>query len=607
MYEHSIVPLTVHSPDAEEALERSFHASRSTVIACGFIVTAAPLLLLLQNRDWFFTHEGYFDPWAYIGYFHQYLDPDYRADDYKLARLPWILSGFVVTRLFTPITAAYVLHAVFLCATPLALFAVMQVLFGRPALAAVTAMCLGFYSQGHGSGGWDYHNTSSGTFYLATVALCVLPAATRGHRLLLLAVGSMAAVMVHNNITFANLLPSLTYLHLRLAYVRAGNLPPVRALIVRTVWVIAGALLATVLLGLVNVMVGRDFIFFSDLVALLQRYLTNPAFQAGRPLSSGGWLLTARHLAVPMAIFLGGIAYVLVNRRQTVDPNGRIASALVEQYLPIPMLWAVWQTIGHTALDWDYMAYALIPSSFLAFGGLLHRGWPAWCEGRWVAVVLGSVIILAVCLGVDQIPGTPRLETSMQPFIFLGGCLLLLVPLLSYLWRPSALSAICVLAVFAFDNRVTGAHSTYSGADPCKVQPSIYGAVVDAGSWLMTIDPFYNRARIWADENELVSPLEGCPARLADMTHSMAAMASAGYVMRTVPIPGIDRVPDESLHNLTRDEILVIVTNTPAHLEAWSHRLEALGLTHSEIESHRVPLLSSGFTMYAWSVRLPSQ
>jgi hypothetical protein len=582
--------------------ERGFHASLWVVIACGLVVTAAPLLLLLQNRDWFFTSEGYIDPWVYVGYFHQYLDPDYRPTDYKLARLPWILSGFVATQLFTPVTAAFVLHAVFLCATPLALFAVMQVLFRLPVLSVVTALCLGFYTQGHGSGSWDYHNTSSGALYLATVALSVVPAAIRGHRLLLLVVGGMAAVTVHNNITFANLLPSLVYLHLRLAYLRTGNLPSVRALVARTAWALAGVLSATVLLGFVNVMAGREFVFFADLGELLQRYLTNPAFQAGRPLSSTDWVLTARHLAVPAAILLAGIASVVVNRRWSVDADRRVASALVEQYLPIPLLWVVWQTAGHTALDWDYMAYGLVPTGFLAFGGLLRPGWPIWCERRWMAVTLASVIVLSACVMVDRIPGTERLATSMQPLILVGGCLLLLVPLFAYLWRPSVVAAMCLLAMFAFDNRVIGIRINYSAADRCKVQPAMYDGIVNAASWLMTVDPFYNRTRIWADENEVVWLLEGCSARVVYMAYSLATMASAGYLTRTFPMPGINRVPDESLLDLKRDSIVVIATNVPAQLDAWSHRLEALGLTHSEIESHRVPILSSGFTLYAWSV-----
>ena len=581
---------------------RAGRASRRVVISIALIVAASPLLLLLPNRDWFFTSEEFLDPWVYVGYFYQYTDWDYRADDYKLARLPWILSGFVVTKLFTPVTAAYVLHVVFLCATPLALFAVMQLLFRRSVLAAVTAMCLGFYTHAHGSGGWDYHNTSSGAFYLAAVAPSVLPLATQGHRLVLLAVGVMAAVTVHNNIIFANLLPSLVFVHLRVAYLRGGALPPLRTLVVRAAWAIAGALLATVLLGLVNVMVGRPFLFFLDLASLLERYLTDEQYQAGRPLSIVGWILSASHLAVVAAVFVTGVVCVVAARRQTRDTNGQIAEALVVQFLPLPLLWAVWQAVGHTALDWNYMAYALIPSCFLALGGLLHRGWPMWCERHWVTVPLGSAAVLTMCLAVEQLPGVQRLAALMQPFMLVGGALILLLPLLAYFWRPSAMSAMCLVAIFAVDNRLLGGQAGYFATDRCKTQPAIYGAVVEAASWVMKVDPFYNRTRIWFDVNELIYPMPGCPVRMEYMTWSLRTVASSPFVTRDVPMPDVEGVPDKALIELTGDTVFVIVTNNPAHLDAWNHRLDALGLTYSEIESHRVPVLAAGFVLHAWTV-----
>jgi len=64
-------------------------------------------------------------------------------------------------------------------------------------------------------------------------------------------------------------------------------------------------------------------------------------------------------------------------------------------------------------------------------------------------------------------------------------------------------------------------------------------------------------------------------------------------------LPGIDQVPDEDLVALAGERIFVIITNTPARLDDWSRRLQAMGLRHSEIESHRVPVLASGFTMHA--------
>src|SRR5262245_24246465 len=139
--------------------------SRS-VIAAALLVSFAPLALLLFNTDWIFTSEGYLDPWHYVGFFREYLNPNYSPGAYKLARLPWILSGYLVNSVLPPLPAVYVLHGLFLCVTSLALFIGLYALLGRLALAAVAATALGFYTHAHGSGGWDYHNTAAGAFYL---------------------------------------------------------------------------------------------------------------------------------------------------------------------------------------------------------------------------------------------------------------------------------------------------------------------------------------------------------------------------------------------------------------------------------------------------------
>jgi hypothetical protein len=160
----------------------------------------------------------------------------------------------------------------------------------------------------------------------------------------------------------------------------------------------------------------------------------------------------------------------------------------------------------------------------------------------------------------------------------------------------------CLVAIFALDNRLLGGHAGYFATDRCKTRPAIYNAIVDAASWVMKVDPFYNRTRIWYDENEVIHPIEGCAVRMVYMTYSLRTVASSPWVARDVPMPGIDGVPDQSLMALTGDTVFLIVTNTPAHLDTWHRRLDAFGLTYSEIDSHRVPVLASGFTLHAWSV-----
>ena len=281
--------------------------TRTRVLVAGLVATCAPLLLILFNQDWFLTPEGYLDPWLYVGFFRQYEDLDFLPEDYKLARLPWILVGYGVTRTLPPLPAAYVLHAIFLCGTPLALFGWAYTLFRRPAFAAFLALWLGFYTHAHGSGGWDYHTTAAGLFFFSTAWIAVLPSAIQGRPAAILLAGGAAALTAHADITLLNVLPALVYVHFLLVRVRTGPQPG-RALVGRVFWALLGGILVTLLLGAINWKVGRDFVFFRHLVDLVLRYLTNPELHTGRPIWDLSWVLNTSHLALPAAVFIAGAA-----------------------------------------------------------------------------------------------------------------------------------------------------------------------------------------------------------------------------------------------------------------------------------------------------------
>src|SRR5262249_13177903 len=148
---------------------------------------ASPLLMLFGSRDWLLTPVFYIDPWAYVAFFDHYGNPRYLAGHYKLARLPWILAGWVVHHVIPGVTGAYVLHAIFLVAGCVAFFILLRALFGRFRIALLGAMLLVFHLPLHGSGGWDYHNTAAGPMYLGALAAVTLAALHRGALLALLA------------------------------------------------------------------------------------------------------------------------------------------------------------------------------------------------------------------------------------------------------------------------------------------------------------------------------------------------------------------------------------------------------------------------------------
>jgi hypothetical protein len=574
------------------------------VIAAALLASCSSLALIAFNTDWLLTPELWLDAWHYVGFFREYMNPDYSPEAYKLARLPWILAGYLTHSLLPPLQAAYVLHVVFLCATSLALFYGLYVLLGRVALAGVVATAMGFYTHAHGSGGWDYHNTAAGAFYLLAFTLLALPGATEGRRVVLMFAGAATALAVHTNITLINLVPALAFIYVQT--VRARSSPPLllRTLAARAGWVLLGGIVVTAILGVINWMAGRELLFFAVLVRIASRYVADPSYQAQWHHAWGsGWELAAIYLALPAALVLTGTLGLVLHRRTQARSTDRLARSLIVQFLFAAGLWVAWQTAGQTALDFDYFAYPLPVVCFLALGGLLSLAWPDACERAWLPMILGTIIGSLLCLVVVSDSFVQKILTPVAvPAVV--GCALFAAGLLTWVLRPSLSTSIIVIGAFALGNRVVGARSTdYQAADRCKVQPAVYTSVVEGASWLWSIDPTFTRARTWFDQNELIEPIDGCPVRVDYIAGAMSTMAFVPYVTRPWPMPAVDGVPEAALREATTEfRLLTIISNRPEHLEAWRRRLERMGIQYREFARHRVPVLDSGFTMYAWEI-----
>ena len=158
--------------------------------------------------------------------------------------------------------------------------------------------------------------------------------------------------------------------------------------------------------------------------------------------------------------------------------------------------------------------------------------------------------------------------------------------------------------MLAFGNRIVASvPQQYAASDPCKVQPAVYGGIVEGASRLVEIDPIYRREHIWFEENEVIRPLNNCSVRLGLMVYSMRVLAFVNDLTPPYPMPTIDDVPDSAILGLQRpDAILTIITNKPEHVAKWDQRLKGLGLRRQDIAQYRVPVMESGFTVYGWTI-----
>src|SRR5262249_55858185 len=125
-----------------------------------------------------------------------------------------------------------------------------------------------------------------------------------------------------------------------------------RYLLLSSLWAFAGAAFVFILLGLVNYLAGRGFVFTSALFAATKYYL-----EGGNSIYwKGQWffLESSKSYVGPIAaMLLVSVAELLrLFRKSKWSSTERAAALLYYFYIFHTMVWIAWQVVGQTALDY---------------------------------------------------------------------------------------------------------------------------------------------------------------------------------------------------------------------------------------------------------------
>ena len=305
-------------------------------------------LLAFTGSNWRYTALGGMDNWSYVGYAKHYADPEYRAGLYKGCRLPWIWWQYAVRNFFPGEPGSRALcYSLLLAWVGAWYFFARQ--FAGPSPAALLGIFALLYVPAHGPGGWDYPSLAAGIFLVAAMALSVQIGRekifTRGNAFFL---GVLLAVAVHTYITSVNFLPALALL----LWPALRPFQPQR-LAVAAGWVVAGGLLATFLLGAVNVSVGRRPFFYWKMVEAVLHFVGDSSQQTPwyQPLGAE-WILQAHYLAFPVAALVLSI-FSFTREKE------KIIRRLFLFHVFLCFVWIAWHLLGQTALNIDFFAFPL--------------------------------------------------------------------------------------------------------------------------------------------------------------------------------------------------------------------------------------------------------
>jgi hypothetical protein len=555
-------------------LEPRAVASPRTVFrwAAAAVVSASPLLMLLGTTDWFLKNNS-IDPWHYVGFFHAWANDGYSAGAYKIGRLPWILAGWTIDHVASGVAAAYLLHGVFLLASTFGFFVLVNDLFGSFRLALLGAALLGFHPSFHGSGGWDYHNTAAGAFYIWALAITT-HAALSGSTARAVAAGVISTLAVHSNITYVNFAPVLVAHYLVVARGQNGRWPDRRTIVVTAAAAAIGALGITALLMAINASVGRDPVFFRQVLSLALGFASDTSTLAGywHPWSSG-WFWLRYHLALPVAMALVALPCLGITWR-TPGETARRQRLVIGEFLFVAVMWTAWQFAGNITLDWDYFAYPIQPHVLLALVAMIGLTLPT--VPAWLPPVAPFALLVPLMFGwgpsLVVAIGHSALMRSAVFFVAAAAVLMIRIPLRAALF----------IGLFTIGNVLaTDQWPFYSIYAPCHTVASSYSVVVSAGNFLFDIDPTLNETRLWFDESETAQTSDGCSFGTAQIGYALAGMG-VPYLATPFPMPPLSKVPDAAFTASSTSELFVaVVAKNPQAPQAFQERARAAGVTVS--------------------------
>lgn len=220
-------------------------------------VISLPFLFLLINGNWLFDSAGS-DNFMYLGYFLHYTEhvPVLEAH-HKVSRLPWILPGALFYHLFGPLLGNYLLQLSFLVTALTSLYLTLKSIFNSRT-AFISSILLGCYPHFYAPYGWYYHNLAAITYcFITMLGLTWATKSSHSGKYLFFA-GLSYACAVHTNL-LALLVGPLMFFH----FLVLNYFGPKRALLRSLSEFVAGGLVITIILGLINYVTGGPFSFFS--------------------------------------------------------------------------------------------------------------------------------------------------------------------------------------------------------------------------------------------------------------------------------------------------------------------------------------------------------
>jgi len=473
-------------------------ASNIERVGTAIVFLLLPSILLVAHAYILISPIGTIDPWLYLGYKldlvgHLKAFPGY----YYGSRLPALLPGSLLHSVLPPLAANYVDHLLFYCISIVSLFFVVKSCAGvRSGLIAVILM--GYYCFFLQAVGWDYIDGAGNTYLLSTLAFVTYSMKSSRPRTLLLLAGASFGLAVFTNLFLAIFAPVFA-----LFFWSAKKRESIKKFVVELIFVSSGFVIVTLALCLVNFIMVGDFLFFGPSLVFVKNSV---GFLKENPWRIPGalWLLEARHLMLPMFVFVGSVLFLI---RHLMKGNGEVTTGRVSLELAFVAVGAIMilcQFLGMNVLQIYYYSSYVIPFMFPVIG-IWSRPFVVKLTTRQFALVaIFMMILMTLSLSSEMVRRTNQLG-ELQVFWSIALFFVVLVTLLVLRKRlVGLLLSICALAL-AYSSLSSFGSELGSPIPHTKGRDSFL-AVVKGVQLVKEADPKYG-IRFWYDANESFGPV----------------------------------------------------------------------------------------------------
>src|SRR5579862_98982 len=383
------------------------------------VLLASPALIFLLNRNWPFQGFGDYDSFFYFGHFIHFPHYQKLAPTYAGERLAWILPGYVLVHLLTPVYGTLALHFLAYYTSTFSLYSIVKV-FSGPLAALLAALALSFHPYFLAANGFDYVMGGCLAYCFLTFAFLVRSASVNSSArwAILFAAGLSWAAAVFSYPLWAVFTPACFAVYWAAEQAHDGTSWGTR---LKSVLVFAAGGLSLILAFLLlhRWIYGAGAFPFEGITLGI---LFSASKMRQNPLATSSFSVTyADWLVFPGFTALLSLALLLPGSRRWLGMRSG-TGLLIAMYVYFAAIMTAMEPRS-AILQFDYFASFLIPGTFIALG-VSFFDFPAASIRPWFWMVVAAGCMISIAPLVK--PGLyvkPPILGAIAPGVFLGGAL----------------------------------------------------------------------------------------------------------------------------------------------------------------------------------------